>query len=123
MSLEMTEPTLITQDTLIDSILDPYRALGPSLYEGYRSHAYRMLNFGRALALSDPKRDERLTVMAAFHDLRWKPRLYLIASSKLYRKFFDSHRPAAHCPAARTLPRRTVPLVECAYTHWQVAHK
>jgi len=46
MSLEMTEPTLITQDTLIDSILDPYRALGPSLYEGYRSHAYRMLNFG-----------------------------------------------------------------------------
>jgi len=62
MSLEMTEPTLITQDTLIDSILDPYRALGPSLYEGYRSHAYRMLNFGRALALSDPKRDERLTV-------------------------------------------------------------
>jgi len=35
MSLEMTEPTLITQDTLIDSILDPYRALGPSLYEGY----------------------------------------------------------------------------------------
>ena len=71
MSLEMMEPTLITQDTLIDSILDHTapRSGRRCMYESYRSHAYRMLNFGRALALSDPKRDERLAVMAAFHDL------------------------------------------------------
>jgi hypothetical protein len=62
---------LITQDAVIDSILDPYRAaLGPSLYRGYRSHAFRMLNFGRALAAApEPDRDERLAIMAAFHDL------------------------------------------------------
>jgi hypothetical protein len=66
----MMQVTLITQDALIDSILDPYRAaLGPSLYAGYRYHAYRMLNFGRALAPPAPERDERLAVMAAFHDL------------------------------------------------------
>ena len=66
----MTEVTIVTQDTLIESILDPYRAaLKPSLYGGYRSHAYRMLNFARALAPAEPDRDERLAVMAAFHDL------------------------------------------------------
>jgi hypothetical protein len=66
----MSQPTIIRQNALIDSILDNYRAaLKPSLYEGYRSHAYRMLNFGRALAASAPERDERLSVMAAFHDL------------------------------------------------------
>ena len=66
----MTPDTLITRDTLIASILEPYRAaLGTSLYEGYRSHAYRMLNFGRALAPAEPDRDERLAVMAVFHDL------------------------------------------------------
>ena len=70
----MVQVTLITQDALIDSILDPYRAaLEPSLYEGYRNHAYRMLNFGRALAPPAPERDERLAVMAAFHDLPFWP--------------------------------------------------
>jgi hypothetical protein len=62
--------TLITQDDTIDAILDPYRgALGPSLYAGYRSHAYRMVNYARALTAPEPDRDERLAVMAAFHDL------------------------------------------------------
>jgi hypothetical protein len=61
---------MITQASLIDSILEPYRAaLGPSLYRGYRSHAYRILNFGRALSAPERDRDERLAVMAAFHDL------------------------------------------------------
>ena len=61
---------LVTQDALIESILDPYRgALGPSLYAGYRSHAYRMVNFARALTPAEPDRDERLAVTAAFHDL------------------------------------------------------
>ena len=51
---------LVTQDALIESILDPYRgALGPSLYAGYRSHAYRMVNFARALRLSGTARHAR----------------------------------------------------------------
>ena len=62
--------TLMTQDTAIDSILDPYRlALGPSLYAGYRHHAYRMLNFASALTPEARDRDEQVAVMAAFHDL------------------------------------------------------
>jgi hypothetical protein len=66
----MAQGALIMQDALIDSILDPYRVrLGPSLYEGYRNHAYRMLNFARALAPPEPDRDERIAIMAAFHDL------------------------------------------------------
>jgi hypothetical protein len=66
----MTPVAPITQHTVIDSILGPYRAvLGLSLHAGYRNHAYRMLNFGRALAPPEPDRDERLAVMAAFHDL------------------------------------------------------
>ena len=61
---------LMTQDAVIESILDPYRAkLGPSLYAGYRNHTYRMVNFARALTRPEPDRDERLAVMAAFHDL------------------------------------------------------
>ena len=66
----MPEVKIITQDALIDSILDPYRAsLKSTLFEGYRNHVYRMLNFGRALAPPEPERDERLAIMAAFHDL------------------------------------------------------
>jgi hypothetical protein len=66
----MTDRTLITVHALLDSILDPYRdALGRSLYTGYRNHAYRMLNFARALAPAEADRDERLAIMAAFHDL------------------------------------------------------
>ena len=66
----MSQIAVVEQHTLIESILEPYRAaLGASLYRGDRSHAYRMLNFGRALAASEPDRDERLAVMAAFHDL------------------------------------------------------
>ena len=66
----MTQLALITRSDSIDSILEPHRAaIGQSLYDGYRNHAYRMLNFGRALAPPEPDRDERLAVMSAFHDL------------------------------------------------------
>jgi hypothetical protein len=66
----MTQVTIVTKNALMDSILDPYRtALGPSLYMGYRNHAYGMLNFGQALAPAELDRNERLAVMAAFHDL------------------------------------------------------
>lgn len=65
----MSQITRIEQHALIESILEPYRdALGASLYRGYRSHAYRVLNFGASPG-GVPDRDERLAVMAAFHDL------------------------------------------------------
>ena len=38
-------------------------------YEGYRGHAYRVLNLARAIAPDDGERDDKLAVAAAFHDL------------------------------------------------------
>jgi hypothetical protein len=38
-------------------------------YEGYRGHAYRVLNLARAIAPDEADRDEKLAVAAAFHDL------------------------------------------------------
>lgn len=60
---------LIVDAPLIDGILGPHqRGLG-ELYDGVRNHAYRMLNFGRLFAPAEPFRDERIAIMAAFHDL------------------------------------------------------
>ena len=74
---------LITQDPVIDSILEPYRVtLGPSLYAGYRDHAYRMVNFARALTPPEPDRDHRLAVMAAFHDLLFASTAISIISTR-----------------------------------------
>lgn len=63
-------PGLVSECALIEATLDPHRrVLGP-LYEGIRNHAFRMLNFARALAPdTDGDRDQRLAVVAAFHDL------------------------------------------------------
>jgi hypothetical protein len=38
-------------------------------YEGYRGHAYRVLNLARATAPDEADRDEKLAIAAAFHDL------------------------------------------------------
>lgn len=60
---------LIVEEPLIEEILGPHqRALGER-HDGVRNHAYRMLNFGRLFAPAEPFRDERIAIMAAFHDL------------------------------------------------------
>jgi hypothetical protein len=60
---------VVTQSPLIDEILEPHeKGLGLS-YLGYRNHCLRMLNIGRYLVPEEPERDDRLAVMAAFHDL------------------------------------------------------
>jgi len=60
---------IVTRSPLIDEILAPHeKGLGLS-YLGYRNHCLRMLNIGRYLVPDEPERDDRLAVMAAFHDL------------------------------------------------------
>jgi hypothetical protein len=61
---------VVTEFTLVDEILEPHRAaLGQFAFNGYRNHALRMVNFGRYLVPDEPARDDRLAIMAAFHDL------------------------------------------------------
>jgi hypothetical protein len=61
---------VVTEFALIDEILEPHRdALGDFAFRGYRNHALRMVNFGRYLVPDEPARDDRLAIMAAFHDL------------------------------------------------------
>jgi hypothetical protein len=61
---------VVTGFALIDEILEPHReTLGPLAYRGYRNHALRMVNFGRFLVPDEAGRDDRLAIMAAFHDL------------------------------------------------------
>ena len=61
---------LVSQCPLIEATLDPHRVVLGPLYEGIRNHAFRMLNFARLLAPdTEGDRDQRLAVVAAFHDL------------------------------------------------------
>lgn len=63
-------PGLVTECALIEATLDPHRGVLGPLHEGIRNHAFRMLNFARLLAPdTDGDRDQRLAVVAAFHDL------------------------------------------------------
>jgi hypothetical protein len=51
-------------------------------YEGYRGHAYRVLNLARAIVPDDDgERDDKLAVAAAFHDLDAFSALDYLASS------------------------------------------
>jgi len=50
-------------------------------YEGYRGHAYRVLNLARAIAPDENDRDDKLAIAAAFHDLDAFSALDYLASS------------------------------------------
>jgi hypothetical protein len=58
---------------LIDEILDAHASVGardPNGYEGLRGHAQRVFQYARHLSpSSDPYRDDKIAVAAAFHDL------------------------------------------------------
>jgi len=57
---------------LIDELLEARRNLfggDEKVYAGYRSHAYRILNFSRQWIEPSPERDEKLGICAVFHDI------------------------------------------------------
>jgi hypothetical protein len=64
---------LLEPNPLIDEILDAHEQIGaddPDGYEGLRGHAHRVYHYARALSEStDPDRDDKIAVAAAFHDL------------------------------------------------------
>lgn len=63
---------IIHAHPLIEQIFDSHRdhAQGDDAgYDGYRGHAYRVLNLARAIVPEDRDRDDKLAVAAAFHDL------------------------------------------------------
>jgi len=60
---------VVSSFALLDDLLEPERQRTAPNWEGLRNHAYRMLNFARNLAPDEPDRDERIAIMAAFHDL------------------------------------------------------
>lgn len=65
-------PGIVRSSALIDEILDAHhdRARGDDAgWAAYRAHAYRVLNFARALTPETADRDDKLAIAAAFHDL------------------------------------------------------
>jgi|GEM_PF-75692 len=57
---------------LIDELLEARRAIfggKDAVYQGYRNHAYRILNFARQWTAPDPIRDDKLAICAVFHDI------------------------------------------------------
>ena len=65
-------PEIVESHPLIEEIFDSHRehALGDDAgWEGYRGHAYRVLNLARAIVPEEADRDDKLAIAAAFHDL------------------------------------------------------
>lgn len=60
---------IVTSYALLDDLIEPERERTAPNWEGLRCHCYRMLNFARNLAPDEPERDDRIAIMAAFHDL------------------------------------------------------
>jgi hypothetical protein len=62
----------LVRHPLIDEILDARRELArgqDAVFEGYRNHAHRLLNFVRAIASLSAEDEEKIAIAAAFHDL------------------------------------------------------
>jgi hypothetical protein len=59
---------------LIDELLDARRGIfggddQEPVFQGYRCHAYHILNFGRQWMAPKPDRDEKLAIAGVFHDI------------------------------------------------------
>jgi hypothetical protein len=68
----MANPDLVRSYPLIDELLEARRNLfagNESVYQGYRNHAYHILNFARQWMDPRPDRDEKLAICAVFHDI------------------------------------------------------
>jgi hypothetical protein len=75
---------ILASHPLVDEIFAAHRehAHGDDAgYEGYRGHAYRLLNLARAIAPDEDDRDDKLAIAAAFHDLDAFSSLDYLASS------------------------------------------
>lgn len=66
---DMGTAEIVTEHPLIEEILGPHRAAMGACYAGYRNHAYRMLHYVHSLTMPQPRRDERVAIASAFHDL------------------------------------------------------
>lgn len=60
---------LIRDHARIEEIMRPYQQPIGVLWDGLYNHAYRMLNFALALSEPEPGREDRIAIMAGFHDL------------------------------------------------------
>jgi hypothetical protein len=68
----MTTPEVLRTLPLVEEILEAHRhrARGDDAgFDAYKAHAYRVVNFARAMTPATPDRDEKLSIAAAFHDL------------------------------------------------------
>jgi hypothetical protein len=68
----MTTPEVLRTLPLVEQILESnrHRANGDDAgFDAYKAHAYRVVNFARALTPATPEGDEKLSIAAAFHDL------------------------------------------------------
>jgi hypothetical protein len=68
----MTTPEVLRTLPLVEEILEAHRdrANGDDAgFDAYKAHAYRVVNFARAMTPEGPDRDEKLSIAAAFHDL------------------------------------------------------
>lgn len=59
---------------LIDELLEARRTVfggteGEPVYQAYRNHAYRILNWSRQWTAPSPERDDKIAICAVFHDL------------------------------------------------------
>lgn len=68
----VTTPEIIRSSPLAEEILESHRdrARGDDAgYDAYKAHAYRVMNFARALTPDLSDRDDKLAIAAAFHDI------------------------------------------------------
>jgi hypothetical protein len=68
----VSTPEILRSLPLAEEILESHRhrARGDDAgYDAYKAHVYRLVNFARALAPDGPDRDDKLAIVAAFHDL------------------------------------------------------
>lgn len=60
---------LITSQEVIENILNPWRTQIGAAFHGYRGHVYRTWNICLALRSCSADEQQKLAVIAAFHDL------------------------------------------------------
>ncbi len=65
---------IIRSYPLIDELLDARRGVfggteAEAVFQGYRSHAYHILNFARQWIEPSPEREEKIAIAAVFHDI------------------------------------------------------
>jgi hypothetical protein len=68
----MIPPDILPSHPLAEEILESHRHVArgdDEGFDGYKAHAYRVINFARALTPDANDRDDKLAIAAAFHDL------------------------------------------------------